>query len=90
LVIQLQNFDGSWEQGDDLLTTVGVPGKGLKEAVDDSKIQATIAVLCWLDIKHADTKEEWYLLSKKAMGWLSRQELKGYSVDQLKDLHNQE
>ena len=46
-------------------------------------VWATVLALSLLSLKFADKKAEWEMIELKATQWLSRQQLDGYSVNDL-------
>jgi len=46
-------------------------------------VWATVLALSLLSLNYAYKKSEWEMIELKAMRWLSRQPLEGYTVDQL-------
>jgi len=65
-LIELQQFDGSWNTSSELTDIIGIKipaGKG-KEWV-------TLLVLNWLEVKCAEEEGTWGMVAEKARNWLA-------------------
>ncbi|KAL8911577.1 MAG: hypothetical protein Q9171_003291 [Xanthocarpia ochracea] len=80
-VIQMQDFEGWWEQDEKLFGIMGVSPNGQR-----SKEWVTVLVMKWLDVKMSSQKDVWELVAEKAKGWLERQ---GLDVDRLREIETE-
>ncbi|KAL8777663.1 MAG: hypothetical protein Q9213_007762 [Squamulea squamosa] len=69
-VIEMQDFEGWWEQNAQLLEIMGVSING-----QQSKVWTTVLVMKWLDTKMTAEKDVWELVVEKAKSWLEDQGL---------------
>ncbi|KAL8838521.1 MAG: hypothetical protein Q9170_002101 [Blastenia crenularia] len=67
-VIDLQDFEGWWEQSDELFSTLEMDVTGAR-----SKRWVTVLVVKWLEVKMMAEKEVWDLVVDKAKAWLAGQ-----------------
>jgi hypothetical protein len=77
-IIDLQEFDGSWQVSERLLELLGVSADqftsldvGIDSAVGNKTHRATALAIAWLKIKVPAEEDVWEMVVEKAMGWLS-------------------
>ncbi|KAL8926336.1 MAG: hypothetical protein Q9172_001845 [Xanthocarpia lactea] len=81
-VIQMQDFEGWWEQDEKLFGIMGVVSLNGQR----SKEWVTVLVMKWLDVKMSSQKDVWELVAEKAKGWL---EGLGLDVDRLREIEKE-
>lgn len=75
-LIELQNFDGSWELSSQLLKLIGVTEEELArifadKGIDERKaLTATVVAIAFLEAKVTDEEDVWEMVVEKAKGWL--------------------
>ena len=79
-VVAAQDVKGFWPGMERVTGMLGltavppVPAEILGKE-NAAEIWTTLLVLGWLEVRRADSKEEWKMVSKKALKWLQRQGL---------------
>jgi hypothetical protein len=82
-LVRLQNTDGSWDLTDELAGAAGIPRKKLERAFASvektfdrtggeelRRAFATALAVRWLEVRFADSRDEWDGLAEKAYRWL--------------------
>lgn len=69
-VIALQDFEGWWEQSEELLKILGVDIEGTETK---TKEWITTLVVRWLEVKMVAEEDVWELVVEKASAWLEGQ-----------------
>ncbi|XP_069107148.1 von Willebrand factor A domain-containing protein 5A-like isoform X2 [Argopecten irradians] len=85
-LIDLQKFDGSWVLDQDLAGALHQSEDFLKSILPDNldtSVWATALGVACLQKKFASEKTLWELIEKKALAWLSSQNLAGKTVSEL-------
>ncbi|XP_069106666.1 von Willebrand factor A domain-containing protein 5A-like isoform X2 [Argopecten irradians] len=85
-LIDLQKFDGSWVLDRELAAAVCLSEDVLKSKLPDNldtSVWATALGVACLQKKFASEKTLWELIEKKALSWLSSQNLAGKTVSEL-------
>lgn len=80
-VIEKQDFEGWWEQSEQLWKIMGISIDGRR-----SKEWVTVLVMKWLDVKMAVEKDVWELVAEKAKSWLEGQ---GLGVNKLMEIERE-
>ncbi|KAL8769312.1 MAG: hypothetical protein Q9209_004694 [Squamulea sp. 1 TL-2023] len=80
-VIEMQDFEGWWEQNAQLLGIMGV-----SISRQQSKVWTTVLVMKWLDIRMTAEKDVWELVVEKAKSWLEDQ---GLGTEKLVEIENE-
>ena len=88
LIISLQLASGAWTLTTELAHILGRSVEKLKTACPASPckdevelVWATALVLCYLEKRHLERKDEWELLAVKASEWLCQHVPEGYSPE---------
>lgn len=84
-LIDLQKFDGSWTLTQALAKVLGISLDILKArntAKSEAMWSTALGVAC-LRRSHMTDKAEWEMIEKKALAWLSNQELAGKTAEDL-------
>ena len=75
-LIELQDFDGYWEDGARLWAAMGVErDEAAKAAPTMDAVWITVLVLCFLEQKMGGEKEVWEMVADKATMWLDEQKI---------------
>ncbi|XP_071988847.1 von Willebrand factor A domain-containing protein 5A-like isoform X4 [Engystomops pustulosus] len=73
-MILLQKADGSWSPSPELVTILGISERDLEDKKPDqgmdSSVWTTLLAVIWLHSNCAEHKEEWEILSWKAVAWI--------------------
>lgn len=73
-LILLQRADGSWSPSPELAASLGISERDLEDKKPDqetdSSVWATLLAVIWLHSNCMEQKDEWGLLSRKAVTWL--------------------
>lgn len=69
MIIEMQEFDGSWKSTDALFNLVSVGKADIKTGVDD-KVQSTALAIAWLETKMKSEEDVWEMVVEKAKSWL--------------------
>ncbi|EXJ54005.1 hypothetical protein A1O7_09342 [Cladophialophora yegresii CBS 114405] len=90
-IIDLQEFDGSWQVSDRLLELLGVSADqftsldvGINSLVGNKTHRATALAIAWLKAKIPAEEDVWEMVVDKAMGWLSAQSRDGSADEAVK------
>ncbi|KIW63114.1 hypothetical protein PV04_09990 [Phialophora macrospora] len=90
-IIDLQEFDGSWQVSDRLLELLGVSANqftsldvGINSAVGNKTHRATAMAIAWLKAKVPAEEDVWEMVVEKAMGWLSAESGDGNADEAVK------
>jgi len=83
LLVHLQEGDGSWDLTEEFAAAVGILRKKLERAFasvektfhgpgseDHRRAFATALALRWLELRFADSRNEWNSLTRKSYRWL--------------------
>jgi len=69
-LIELQTFDGSWAESEEIASILGFKeGVESKEGVDKG-VWITLLVVKWFEIMASEEEGVWEMLVEKARGWL--------------------
>ena len=84
-IVSLVEFSGHWKFHEKLFNILGLKAEDVQKSslVKDLDVWSTALVLSYFELKCADVKEEWEMIKMKATQWMSKQDLKGRSVDDL-------
>ncbi|XP_069106220.1 von Willebrand factor A domain-containing protein 5A-like isoform X1 [Argopecten irradians] len=85
-LIDLQKFDGSWVLDRELAKAVRLSEDFLKSKLPDNldtSVWATAVGVACLQKKFGSEKTLWELIEKKALAWMSSQNLAGKTVSEL-------
>ncbi len=80
-IVSLQSFNGSWGWSDNLLGVLGLEPAKIQEVASRLQIVdqigtdllATILVVVFLEKVLASRRDEWEMLTEKAVGWMNQQ-----------------
>lgn len=87
LLIDKQEFDGSWKFDDEILNILHCSAEEIKKACKTENIDVwmTALAVAWLRVYQANKEEEWELLEQKAVSWIISQKADGETTENIID-----
>lgn len=89
ILIDLNNFDGSWTSSPQLISILGKDWEAVKDwkLTGGSDVQKmTAVVMAWLEVRMQSEVDMWEMVVEKARGWLVDVNRKGEGVEEVKAL----